>query len=84
MTRSMPEWSQVLIDAPPNFDFTELCVVSHLEAYYYQEPRRSSGVTQAEDWEALPWGEEVTGPRATTSTLGHVVHRCPYLPLLRR
>ena len=41
MTRSMPEWSQILIDAPPNFDFTESCVVSHLEADYYQEPHRA-------------------------------------------
>ena len=37
MTRSMPIWSHIVVDAPAHFDFTELCTVSHLEAQYYQE-----------------------------------------------
>ncbi|CAK9087825.1 unnamed protein product [Durusdinium trenchii] len=62
MTRNMPIYSQILVDSPSSFDFTELCMVQDLEAEYYQ------------DWEALPWATEIVGPRSTTSTLGHEVN----------
>ena len=36
MTRHMPIWSHIVVDAPAPFDFTELCIVNHLHPEYYQ------------------------------------------------
>ncbi|CAE7823884.1 unnamed protein product [Symbiodinium microadriaticum] len=55
---AMPRFSHILLDAPDGFDFTDNCSVGPLEDAYYA------------DWDGLPWGETVLGPRALTSSLG--------------
>lgn len=109
MTRHMPIWSHIVVDAPAPFDFTELCIVNHLHPEYYQATAAKkhaavvllgcdkqkvsvainfwiAGILQREgkgvvlcsllrqDWEALPWGTEIVGPKATTSTLGDEIN----------
>eukprot|EP00435_Cladocopium_sp_Y103_P024122 s1951_g5.t2 len=59
---AMPEFSYILLDSPDGFDFTDNCSVGTLEDFYYH------------DWEGLPWGETVSGPRALTSSLGNDVN----------
>lgn len=59
---AMPEFSYILLDSPDGFDFTDNCSVGALEDLYYH------------DWEGLPWGETVSGPRALTSSLGQDVN----------
>ncbi|CAE7635772.1 unnamed protein product [Symbiodinium microadriaticum] len=62
MTQAMPMYSYLVIDAPPGYDFTTACAAVDMDPAYYQ------------DWEALPWGTEIIGPRATTSSIGQDVN----------
>eukprot|EP00928_Gymnodinium_smaydae_P085992 TRINITY_DN6976_c0_g2_i1.p1 TRINITY_DN6976_c0_g2~~TRINITY_DN6976_c0_g2_i1.p1 ORF type:complete len:3484 (-),score=772.22 TRINITY_DN6976_c0_g2_i1:111-10493(-) len=59
----MPQKSYILVDAPLNFDFFELCNVSDLPDEYYV------------DYYANPWGEGRIGDRARLRPLGFV-HNC--------
>eukprot|EP00439_Symbiodinium_sp_Y106_P053128 s2444_g7.t1 len=85
MTQAMPVYSYLVIDAPPGYDFTTTCAAGDLDPAYYQDGRIDSDshgwnrscelfFALVEDWEALPWGTEITGPRATTSSIGQDVN----------
>ena len=89
MTQAMPVNSYLVLDSPPGYDFTAVCTVGDLEPAYYQDwPFAASenswrefcpcwtqpSLVPEKDWEALPWGTETIGPRATTSSLGQDVN----------